>query len=173
MNGGFAVRLNTACLVAFVLAAVALASCSTSETDDGPLVSLPRANEANEPPLPKMEGPPPEDLTVRDFREGSGEPIENNRLLVVNFVVSAWGSPELLDSTSRRGVARVWPYGSGKLISGIEEGLKGMREGGRRLIIVPPDLAYADEPLPGATGNLPLVFVIDLIEVGPPAAEQS
>lgn len=159
--------------ISFALSTVALGSCSTPESADQPLVALPRANEANEPPLPEMDGPPPDALTVHDFRRGSGEPVAGRRLLVVNFVVAEWGSRELLDSTSRRGIARVWPYGGGKLIAGIEEGLKGMHEGGRRLIVVPPDLAYTDEPLPGTTGDLPLVFVIDLINIGPLSSEQS
>lgn len=155
-----------------ILSLLALVACSGGDVDENPLVSLPRANEANEPPLPKMEGPPPADLLVRDFREGSGESVGDERLLVVNFIVAEWGSAELLDSTSRRGMARIWPYGTGKLISGIEEGLEGMREGGRRLIVVPPASAYADEPLPGTSGDLPLVFVVDLIAVGPPPSDQ-
>ncbi|MDQ3932720.1 MAG: FKBP-type peptidyl-prolyl cis-trans isomerase [Actinomycetota bacterium] len=153
--------------VLFALSTLALVACSGGEVYEDPLVSLPRANEANEPPLPRMEGPPPNGLFVRDFREGSGEAVADERLLVINFVVAEWGSSELLDSTSRRGIARVWPYGTGKLIAGIEQGLEGMREGGRRLVVVPPALAYADEPLPGASGDLPLIFVVDLIEVGP------
>ncbi|MDP8961750.1 MAG: FKBP-type peptidyl-prolyl cis-trans isomerase, partial [Actinomycetota bacterium] len=165
--------LATLVPVLFALSMVALGACSDGEFDDNSLVSLPRANEANEPPLPKMEGAPPADLLVRDFRQGSGEAVEGDRLLVINFVVAEWGSAELLDSTSRRGIARVWPYGRGKLIAGVEDGLEGMREGGRRLIVVPPELAYADEPLPGTSGDLPLVFVVDLIEVGPRPSEQS
>ncbi|MFN2556083.1 MAG: FKBP-type peptidyl-prolyl cis-trans isomerase [Nitriliruptorales bacterium] len=171
LDSGFGSRLTFT--LAIFSAILALASCSTSQTENGPLLSLPRANEANEPPLPNMQGPPPDDLVVRDMRPGSGELIETNRLIVVNFVVSEWGSVDVLDSTSRRGIARIWPYGSGKLIPGVEEGLEGMREGGRRVIIVPPRLGYGDEALPGTTGELPLIFVIDLIEIAPRASDQS
>ncbi len=171
MKSGVSGRF-TFLLLVMSLTTVALASCSTTRSDDDPLLPLPRANEANEPALPKMEGPPPDDLVVRDLKQGSGDPVEHNSLLVVNFVVSEWGSADVLDSTSRRGIARIWPYGSAKLIPGIEGGLEGMREGGRRLLVVPPSLAYRDEPLAGTTGDLPLIFVVDLIEVGTQPAEQ-
>lgn len=167
MTSSFATRMATLAPVLLALSILTLGACSGADVDEDPLVALPRANEANEPPMPEMAGPPPDDLQVRDFREGSGEVVAAERLLVINFVVAEWGSSELLDSTSRRGIARVWPYGMGKLIAGIEQGLEGMREGGRRLIVVPPALAYAEEPLPGTSADLPLIFVIDLIEVGP------
>ncbi len=170
MKNGFSDRLIILLFV-MVLIPVALASCSTARSND-PLLTLPRANEANEPPLPEMQDPPPHDLVVGDLKQGSGDPVEEDRLLVVNFVVSEWGSADVLDSTSRRGIARIWPYGSAKLIPGIEEGLEGMREGGRRLVVVPPSLAYGDEPLAGTTGELPLIFVVDLIEVFTQRGEQ-
>lgn len=174
-----AARINSAhswsslLVVVLALLMVALTSCSSDEGYDDSLGSLPRATKADEPPLPRMGSPPPGDLVMRDLKEGSGARVEGKRLLVINFVLTEWGSTTSpLDSTSRRGLARVWPYGVGKLIPGVEEGLNGMREGGRRLIVVPPALGYGDEPLPGTTGNLPLVFVVDLIKVGLPPSEE-
>ena len=60
-----------------------------------------------------------------------------------------------------------FPLGAGRVIQGWDFGVTGMREGGRRTLIIPPELAYGARGAGGAIGpNETLVFIVDLVKVG-------
>jgi len=108
--------------------------------------------------------PAPDRLVHRDIRLGQGETVEAGDVTVVNYVAYHYATKKRYDSsyTLKTTPYRVVP-GQGDFIRGFENGIVGMRVGGRRQVTIPPRLAYGDEGYneqvePGET----LVFVIDL-----------
>ena len=108
----------------------------------------------------------PSGLVVEDVVSGSGEPVGVGDLIEVKYVgVLLQGGIEF-DASWNRGQTVFVPIGVGAVIPGWDQGIVGMREGGRRLLVVPPNLAY------GAAGagsaippNATLVFAVDLVAI--------
>jgi len=104
-------------------------------------------------------------LTFRDLEEGSGPEAKSGDTLTVHYVGVGFKTKEEFEST--------WedkPYtfvlGGGEVLPGLEQGLEGMKAGGRREIIVPPQLGYGAEGVEPAIGaNEALVYVVDLLAV--------
>jgi peptidylprolyl isomerase len=112
------------------------------------------------------DGPPPGELVVEDLEQGSGAEAISGTTVTVNYVGVAWSTRAEFDSSWGRGEPFSFRLGKAQVIRGWEQGLLGMREGGRRRLVIPPHLAY------GSSGsglfikpNESLVFVIDLITV--------
>lgn len=110
------------------------------------------------------DGPPPCDLVGQDIFEGSGDEAGEGATVTVHYVGVAWSTGDEFDSSWDRGEPATFPLS--QVIEGWQEGIPGMREGGRRRLIIPPDLAYGVQPPPGIAPNETLVFVIDLIDAG-------
>jgi peptidylprolyl isomerase len=121
------------------------------------------------PILPDDRGEAPAELVVDDLVVGGGEAASPGDQLTVHYVGAEWSSGAEFDASWDRGQPLVFELGAGRVIEGWEQGLVGMREGGRRVLVIPAELAYADRGVgdvigPGAT----LVFVIDLLDVQAP-----
>lgn len=119
------------------------------------------------PVLPDDRGDPPATLVVEDLVTGEGEAAHAGARLTVHFVGASWASGEQFDATWDRGQPYSFMLGEGEVIAAWDEGLAGMRVGGRRALTVPPDLAYGDRG--SAAGIEPgetVVFIVDLLEVG-------
>ena len=108
-------------------------------------------------------------LYYLDEAEGTGEPARAGNAVEVHY--SGWlpdGRP--FDSSLDRGQPFTVPaIGSGMVIRGWEEGLQGMRPGGRRLLVIPPDLAYGEAGAGGGVipPNATLVFRVELLSILP------
>jgi len=109
-------------------------------------------------------------LQVTDVVEGAGEVAEPGRVAVVHY--TGWlhdaeaedGKGNKFDSSVDRGEPFRFPLGAGRVIRGWDEGVAGMRVGGKRRLVIPPDMAYGDRGAgrlipPGAT----LVFDVELL----------
>jgi peptidylprolyl isomerase len=108
---------------------------------------------------------PPRKLVIKDLKEGKGAAIQSGDTAVVNYVGVDYESGEEFDNSYDRGEPFPVPVGQGQVIPGWDEGLVGMKVGGRRRLIIPPRLAYGAQGSPPAIGpNATLVFVIDLVE---------
>jgi len=131
-----------------------------------PGLVLPReASDINvKPVIPKPEGPPPVGIRVRDVVSGPGKTAESGDTLTVQYVGVSWSSGKEFDSTWKRGKKPfTFKLGEGMVIPGWDQGLVGIRVGGRRELVIPPNLAYGAQGQPPVIGpNETLVFVIDL-----------
>jgi peptidylprolyl isomerase len=110
-------------------------------------------------------GDPPAELTVVDISEGSGAEAKPGQSVRVHYVGVAYSTGEEFDSSWNRGDPLEFRLGAGRVIPGWDQGLVGMKVGGRRQLTIPPDLAYGDR---GAGGVIKpgetLIFVCDLVD---------
>jgi peptidylprolyl isomerase len=116
------------------------------------------------PEIDFPDGEPPAELQVTDIWEGDGALAKAGDTVRVHYVGVAYSSGEEFDASWNRGDPLEFRLGVGQVISGWDQGVQGMRVGGRRQLVIPPDLAYGDRgagPViaPGET----LIFVCDLV----------
>lgn len=117
---------------------------------------------------PELDFPgefPPSFLVVDDVLVGAGAAVAAGQTVSAHYVGWAFSTGEGFDSSWSRGQPLDFTVGVGQVIAGWDEGLVGMRVGGRRRLTIPPHLAYGDRGAgrfirPGET----LVFVVDLLD---------
>ena len=118
------------------------------------------------PEIDFIEGPPPADLEVTDIQIGEGEQAGHGSSVSVQYVGVAHSTGEEFDASWNRSEPLNFRLGARQVIPGWEQGVMGMRVGGRRQLVIPPNLAYGDR---GAGGVIKpgetLVFVVDLVGV--------
>lgn len=118
---------------------------------------------------PEIEFPgetPPEDLVIDDLIEGSGREVEAGDQISCHYVGVSWSTGEEFDASWNRGEPLDFTAGIGQVIQGWDQGLLGMKVGGRRRLEIPPHMAYGEMGAPGAIGpNETLIFVVDLMAV--------
>lgn len=122
-------------------------------------------NDKPEIQVPTGEAPPP-DLVVDDLVEGAGDEATPGREVQVHYVGVAWSDGQQFDASWDRRSPLTFRLGEGQVIAGWDQGVAGMKVGGRRRIVIPPHLAYGDAGAGGviAPGET-LVFVVDLLGV--------
>ncbi len=112
-------------------------------------------------------GPPPKSLESADLISGSGAEAVPGDKVRVQYVLATYSSGKVIQS-SWTSQPFSFTLGEGQVIPGWDKGLVGMRVGGRRELIIPPNLGYGATPPQGAQGiaaNDTLVFVVDLLSV--------
>ncbi|MFD3707234.1 FKBP-type peptidyl-prolyl cis-trans isomerase [Nocardia sp. NPDC058658] len=107
----------------------------------------------------------PKTLITKDLVVGSGPGAVAGQPLTMNYELVTWSDKQVLDSSFKRGKAFGLTLGTGQVIQGWDEGLVGVQQGTRRLLIVPPNLGYG-EGGNGVAPNETLVFVTDAVQVG-------
>ena len=124
------------------------------------------AADGDKPTVEVPEGDPPEELVIEDLEEGDGEEAAMGDQLTVDYVGVLYDTGEEFDASFNTGQPFEFVLGAGGVIPGWDEGLEGMKVGGRRQLVIPPDLAYGAEGQPPVIPpDSALVFVIDLIAV--------
>ncbi len=123
-------------------------------------------------PAAEEDSPMPDTLTIEALAVGEGEEAVNGKTAVVHYTGwlydpdAADKKGSKFDSSRDRGAPFKFPVGAGRVIRGWDQGVAGMRVGGRRLLIIPPDLGYGAR---GAGGVIPpnaiLVFDVELLGV--------
>jgi peptidylprolyl isomerase len=109
-------------------------------------------------------GEPPADLQITDIWEGDGAVAKSGDTVEVHYVGVAFSTGEEFDASWNHGVPLQFQLGAGRVIAGWDQGVAGMKVGGRRQLIIPPDLAYGDRGAGGAIApGETLIFVCDLI----------
>jgi peptidylprolyl isomerase len=110
------------------------------------------------------DGPPPAELVVEDLVEGDGEVAEPGQRVSVHYVGVAWSTGSQFDASWDRGEPFEFGLGAGQVIAGWDQGVAGMRAGGRRRLSIPPHLGYGSQGAAGVIkGGETLVFVVDLL----------
>ncbi|HVB93535.1 MAG TPA: FKBP-type peptidyl-prolyl cis-trans isomerase [Acidimicrobiales bacterium] len=113
------------------------------------------------------DGAPPGELLVEDIEVGDGPDAVAGSPVTVHYVGVSWSTGSEFDSSWNRGQHFSFPLGAGQVISGWDQGVAGMKVGGRRRLTIPPHLGYGERGAGGAIGpNETLVFVVDLVGVG-------
>ena len=112
-------------------------------------------------------GPPPGELLVEDLEVGDGAEAVAGRPVNVHYVGVSWSTGAEFDSSWSRSELFGFALGAGQVISGWDQGVAGMRVGGRRRLTIPPHLGYGAQGAGGVIApNETLVFVVDLHDVG-------
>ncbi|HET9444448.1 MAG TPA: FKBP-type peptidyl-prolyl cis-trans isomerase [Acidimicrobiales bacterium] len=111
-------------------------------------------------------GEPPAQLEIDDITVGDGPEAAGGREVDVHYVGVSWSSGRQFDASWDRGGTFSFRLGGGQVIAGWDQGVAGMRVGGRRRLTIPPGLAYGSRGAGGVIGpDETLVFVVDLIGV--------
>jgi len=110
-------------------------------------------------------GPPPSQLEIHDEIVGEGVEAAPGMTVSAHYVGVAFSTGEEFDASWNRGAPLDFRLGVGQVIAGWDQGIAGMRVGGRRRLTIPPQLAYGDRGAgraiaPGET----LIFVVDLVD---------
>jgi peptidylprolyl isomerase len=121
---------------------------------------------------PQVEVPqdqaPSYQLELEDLTVGDGDEAAAGQIVEVHYVGVSWSSGKEFDSSWNRGDTFKFGLGKGQVIPGWDQGVAGMKVGGRRRITIPPDLAYGKRGAGGVIGpDETLVFVVDLVGVRP------
>jgi peptidylprolyl isomerase len=120
----------------------------------------------DKPEIDFPEGPPPGDLEITDLAVGEGAEATAGSTAVVHYVGVAYSSGEEFDASWNRGQSFAFPLGAGNVIAGWDQGVVGMKVGGRRRLVIPPHLGYGDRGAGAVIGpGETLIFVVDLLDV--------
>jgi peptidylprolyl isomerase len=122
---------------------------------------------STKPTIPAPQGSPPAELQIEDVVKGDGKRAKPGDQVTVHYVGVSWSTGQEFDSSWDRGEPFQFQVGAGNVIGGWDQGIPGMRVGGRRELVIPPDLAYGPQGSPPAIGpDETLIFVVDLLEIG-------
>ncbi|MCW2990544.1 MAG: peptidylprolyl isomerase FKBP-type [Solirubrobacterales bacterium] len=135
-------------------------------TGQAPAVSN-AADLKSKPKIATPGGDPPTELIKKDLVVGTGPAIKKGQLATMQYVGVSWSTGAEFDASWDRGQPFQFPLGQGQVITGWDDGIPGMKVGGRRELVIPPDQAYGPQsPGPGIGPNETLVFVVDLKRIG-------
>jgi peptidylprolyl isomerase len=151
---------------------LALAGCGGGDDSSGSSAAETSAAPATEESINKKpvvevpDEPPPTTLKAIDLIEGTGKEAKNGDTVSVQYVLVDYASGKEIESSWERNEPFSFELGTGGVIPGWDLGVNGMKEGGRRELIIPPQLAYGPEGSPPSIKpNATLIFVIDLVKV--------
>jgi FKBP-type peptidyl-prolyl cis-trans isomerase len=169
-------------LALIVTATLAIAAAGCGSSNDNSTSSSASAatdtasTQAQQPataqPRPKPtvhvpKGKPPKKLVVKDLIKGTGPAAKPGDPVTVNYIGVNYADGKPFDNSYDRGQPFPFQLGGGQVISGWDNGLVGMKVGGRRMLIIPPSQGYgAQGQAPVIKPNETLVFVVDLLSIG-------
>ncbi len=146
---------------------------TTAESTPAPEATKlePTAGESDideKPKIPRASGSPPEQLKVQDLIEGDGQAAKSGDKLSVQYVGVLFENGKQFDASWDNGAKPFeFQLGSGQVIQGWDQGLVGMKVGGRRKLTIPADLAYGSQGQPPTIpANAALIFEVDLKKIG-------
>jgi len=128
--------------------------------------SLPEVggSKGSKPTISSPSGAAPKTLEQKDIFVGTGKEAVATSTLEVHYTLMAWSTGNLVESSWDSGQTATFPLSG--VIAGWQQGIPGMKEGGRRLLVIPPDLGYGASGAGAAIGpNETLIFVVYLVKV--------
>ncbi len=127
-------------------------------------MTQPAAAQPQKPEVDPHDGPAPADLLVTDISTGDGAEARAGQTVEVHYVGVAHSTGEEFDASWNRGSTFRFPLGAGRVIAGWDQGVVGMKIGGRRRLVIPPQMGYGDRGAGGAIKpGETLIFVVDLL----------
>lgn len=103
-------------------------------------------------------------MVIDDIKIGNGEEVKEGDVVSVHYVGKLQNGQEF-DASKKRGEPFEFTVGAGRVIQGWEEGVIGMKVGGERVLVIPPEKAYGEAGIGPIPGNATLVFSIELLEI--------
>lgn len=160
-------------IIGACLALAAIAGCGSSSSTSSEETTASKEAEATpskeatqkktKPKVNVPNGAPPKKLEVKDLEKGSGATAKAGDRVSVNYVGVNYKTGKEFDASWDRGEPFTFTLGAGEVIPGWDQGVEGMKVGGRRELIIPPELGYGSAGAPPAIPpNETLVFVVDL-----------
>ncbi|HEU5061843.1 MAG TPA: FKBP-type peptidyl-prolyl cis-trans isomerase [Solirubrobacterales bacterium] len=136
------------------------------ETQGGEETGGEEEAEAPELPEPKVPaGSPPKQLEIIDVESGSGKAAKAGEKVSVYYVGVVYKTKEQFDANWDSGEPFTFSLGAGEVIKGWDQGVQGMKVGGERELIIPPNLAYGPEAIyPSIPANSTLVFLVKRVK---------
>jgi len=122
---------------------------------------------SREPKVSVPKGPAPKKLVVKNIIKGTGAVAADGDTLYVNYVGALYKTGKVFDASWKDTPGKTFSFtlGQGQVIKGWDEGLVGMRAGGRRELIIPPALAYGNQKSGSIPPDSTLIFIVDLVKV--------
>jgi peptidylprolyl isomerase len=160
-------------LIAIVLCLFLVAGCGSDSSSTSSTAAETAAEEQapeeagkTKPEVAVPDGAPPKKPAIRDLEEGSGPAAKAGDEVTVQYVGVGYDSKEEFDSSWSRSEPFTFTLGAGEVIPGWDQGVAGMKVGGRRELTIPANLAYGPAGSPPVIGpNETLIFVVDLLAV--------
>ena len=127
------------------------------EKEDGP--------GEEKPDVEVPDGAPPCELVIHDIYEGKGDKVKEGATVTAHYIGVSWSTGKQFDSSWDRGEPT--EFSLLQVVPGWQEGIPGMREGGRRRLIIPPELGYGEQGFPpDIAGGETLIFIVDMVDAG-------
>jgi len=159
-------------LIIGVCTALFVAGCGSDDSSTASSSAGEDASTSQEAEAPKKKtrpqveapsGAPPKQLETNDLEEGTGPTAKAGDAVTVQYVGANYKTGKEFDASWDRGEPFPFTLGAGEVIPGWDQGIEGMKVGGRRELIIPPDLGYGSQGAPPTIPpNETLVFVVDL-----------
>jgi peptidylprolyl isomerase len=176
------VRAKLLSLTLALLLGAGIAACGGDDSPDSETAATPSPTETATPQAanvaaiakgitkdtgkkPKVvtpQGDPPSTLVIRDIVKGKGPKAKPGDRLTMQYVGVSWSNGQQFDASWDRGQPFPFQLGAQMVIPGWDKGMVGMRQGGRRLLVIPPDMGYGPQGSGPIGPNETLVFVVDL-----------
>jgi len=173
-------RARTLSVAVLAVSILGLAGCSSSSSSSTTTTSgsstatfttvpaqdrSPAGSFGTEPSVTVPTGAPPTQLEVSDLIVGTGPTAQAGDTVTVQYVLATYSSDKVIQA-SWTSQPFTFQLGEGNVIKGWDEGVVGMKAGGRRELIIPPTLGYgASSPGAGIAPNDTLVFMVDLLKI--------
>jgi peptidylprolyl isomerase len=147
--------------------AAAPTETATEEEEAAPAADAKISKDLKEKPaIAQPSGDPPTELQKEDVVKGKGATAKAGDNVTVQYVGVNFSNGAEFDASWNRGEPFEFTLGAGQVIPGWDEGVAGMKEGGRRKLVIPPDMGYGEQGSPPTIPpNETLVFVVDLEKV--------
>ena len=143
---------------------VLLTGCGDKEVsasaDNLPSVT---SNMGEAPTIGAPTGTPPTTLESKDIVVGTGAEVSSTSTITFHYTLMTWSNGAITESSWNSGLPATYPLSN--LIVGWQQGIPGMKVGGRRLLVIPPDLGYGAQGSGLVGPNETLVFVMDIVSV--------
>jgi peptidylprolyl isomerase len=151
--------------VVLALAGLAIAGCGSSDDSSSSTQAAATTEELTRPEVTVPEGAPPTELEVKEVVEGTGREAKVGDGVTVQYHIVDYENGKLFDSTWDHSSPFSFKLGTREVMPGMEQGIEGMKVGGRRELIVPSKLGFGDKKNGSLPPNTDLVVVVDLLGV--------